>query len=183
MSPSLLAALVLLLTAPGTSREVSGVEVPGTFTAGGQELKLNGAGLRRKFIVNVYVGALYLAELSHDAEAVVAVEAPKAVRMAFLRDVTRSQMMGAFREGFENNTKEGLSDLLAKLSAVEGSLPNLKRGEVLVVRYEPGQGSTIGVEGQPSVTVPGKDFADALFRCWLGPRPADDSLKKAMLGG
>jgi hypothetical protein len=32
------------------------------------------------------------------------------------------------------------------------------------------------------VTVEGKDFADAMFRNWLGPSPADPSLKKAFLG-
>lgn len=86
-------AIVLFASAPAGALEVSGVQVPETLSAGGQELKLNGAGLRKKFIVKVYVGALYLAEPSRDAEAVVAADAPKAVRMTFLRDVTRSQMM------------------------------------------------------------------------------------------
>jgi hypothetical protein len=30
--------------------------------------------------------------------------------------------------------------------------------------------------------VAGKPFADAMFRCWLGVHPADDDLKRAMLG-
>jgi hypothetical protein len=30
--------------------------------------------------------------------------------------------------------------------------------------------------------VEGKEFADALFRTWLGPEPADSDLKQAMLG-
>lgn len=66
---------------------------------------------------------------------------------------------------------------------MEAALDDLKSGQVLLVLYEPGQGSTVGVEGQRSVTVPGKDFADALFRNWLGPKPADDRLKREMLGG
>jgi len=70
-----------------------------------------------------------------------------------------------------------------QLAGVEGSLGVVKSGEVLVVAYQPGEGSTIGVEGQKAVTVPGKEFSDALLRNWLGLRPADDGLKRAMLGG
>ena len=32
-------------------------------------------------------------------------------------------------------------------------------------------------------TLEGRDFADALLRNWLGPEPADGSLKEAMLAG
>ncbi len=54
---------------------------------------------------------------------------------------------------------------------------------MLQVAYVPGAGSTVGVEGGQAVTVAGKDFADALFRNWIGAKPADDDLKKGMLGG
>jgi hypothetical protein len=40
------------------------------------------------------------------------------------------------------------------------------------------------VRGQgKSITIPGKDFADALFSVWLGPKPVEDALKRALLGG
>jgi hypothetical protein len=71
-----------------------------------------------------------------------------------------------------------------KLDLVAKGLPGeIKEHQVLVVRYEPGVGSTVGLEGEPGATVEGKPFADALFRNWLGPDPADDGLKKDMLAG
>ena len=36
--------------------------------------------------------------------------------------------------------------------------------------------------GASEVTVPGKDFADALLLAWLGADALDDDLKKALLG-
>ena len=33
------------------------------------------------------------------------------------------------------------------------------------------------------MTIPGKDFADALFAVWLGPNPVEVALKRALLGG
>jgi hypothetical protein len=52
----------------------------------------------------------------------------------------------------------------------------------MFVTYVPGAGTTVAAAGGSSVTVEGKDFADAMFRNWLGPSPADPSLKKAFLG-
>ena len=31
-------------------------------------------------------------------------------------------------------------------------------------------------------TIEGRDFADALFAVWLGPKPVQDDLKKALSG-
>ena len=31
-------------------------------------------------------------------------------------------------------------------------------------------------------TLPGKDFADAIFSVWLGAKPVDGDLKKGLLG-
>ncbi len=52
----------------------------------------------------------------------------------------------------------------------------------MVVTYVPGQGTTVAAAGAAPVTVEGKEFADAMFRNWLGSRPADGDLKKALLG-
>ncbi len=32
------------------------------------------------------------------------------------------------------------------------------------------------------MTIPGKDFADALFSVWLGPKPIDRGLKRKLPG-
>jgi hypothetical protein len=182
--PTLLAAVLALLPcAPASALEVAGVAVADTATLGGKTLVLNGAGLRRKVFFKVYVGALYVEARSSDPVALVEADAPKLVRMHFLRDVDRDSVFGAFREGFEKNSRAGAAAALAKLAQVEKAIPaEVKTGQVLVISYQPGVGSTIGLEGGVSASAEGKDFADALFRNWLGPEPADADLKKGMLG-
>lgn len=179
------AALALCVAAPGAARaaRISGVDFPDSVDAGGQPLKLNGVGLRKKFIIKVYAGGLYVREPSKDAAAIVAADAPKRVRMVFLRGVSRQQVMGAFREGFENNSGgPGLAPLLAKLDRVAAVIPEeLKEGAQLVVTYVPGEGTTV-VSPAGTVVVDGKEFADAMFKNWLGAKPADDDLKKGLLG-
>jgi hypothetical protein len=176
------ALLALSLASPALARKVSGVDFPESVEVGGQKLALNGAGVRTKFVVNVYAGGLYLAQRASDPNAIVAADAPKRVRMVFLRGVKKGQVMDAYREGFEKNSKgPGLPDLLAKLDTVATVVPDLGKGAEMLVTYVPGEGTTVAV-GPGKVTVPGKEFADAMFRNWLGKRPADDGLKSAMLG-
>jgi hypothetical protein len=178
-----LVVAALALALPAQAKKVGDVEFPETTDAGGQTLKLNGAGIRKKFIIKVYAGGLYLAEPSSDAAAIVAADAPKRVRMVFLRDVSRRQILDAYKEGFEKNSSgPGLAALLAGLDRIAPALADMKSGSEMSVTYLPGQGTTVAVTGGGSATVEGKELADALFRNWLGKEPADGGLKDAMLG-
>jgi hypothetical protein len=176
-----LAAAVLAL--PALARELAGVQFPDTVSVAGQELRLNGAGIRTKFFVKVYAGALYLAEPSHDPGVVITADAPKRVRMVFLRDVDKKKIMETYREGFHNNSPgPKLPALLAELERIAPAVVDMKKGSEMVVTYVPGQGTTVAATGATPVTVEGKDFANAMFLNWLGSRPADADLKKALLG-
>lgn len=178
------ALAALLLSAPLTARarDVAGVDLADTVTVGGKALQLNGAGLRKKLFIKVYVGALYLPARSSDAGAIVAADEPKHVRMVFVRGVDRDAIMGAFRDGFRANSKgPELPALEKELDRIAPAIGDVKEGGEITVTYVPGAGTTVtGPKG--SVTVAGKPFADAMFRNWLGSDVADRDLKKRMLG-
>ncbi len=175
-------ALALALPVPALARGVAGVEVPESATVSGQPLTLNGAWIRRKFFVQVYVGALYLPARTGDAAAILAADAPWLVSMTFRRDVDKEKILEAFRESFERNSESELAQLLPGLARFGEVLPDLSSGQVLTVDYRPGIGTTLTAPGGAAVTVPGRAFGVAILRSWLGDRPADDDLKKAMLG-
>ena len=184
-----LAAALLIAALPASALEIAGVKVPDTTTVDGKTLTLNGAGLRTKSFlkVKVYVAALYVTQPSADPAALVALDAPKVIRMTLLRDVDRASMLSAFRDGIEANSPTQAAALAPKLKQVEAAFPaEFKEGQVMAVTYVPGQGTTVGLEGVKGVAIEGKDFADALFRIWLGPKPTDgglEDLKAALLGG
>ena len=84
------AALAAVVPArPAAAKELAGVTMPDTLTVAGKTLKLNGMGLRKKMGFKVYVGGLYLEAPSSDAKAILAADAPKALKMHFLRSVDR----------------------------------------------------------------------------------------------
>ena len=48
--------------------------------------------------------------------------------------------------------------------------------------YVPGKGTIFKAASGSQVTLPGKDFSDALLRVWLGKEPLDTDLKARLLG-
>jgi hypothetical protein len=184
---SLRTALVLLslgFAAALSAVEVAGVPVPETVSAGGKTLKLNGAGLRKKFgMVKVYVLALYLETPSKDAAAVISSDEVKSARLSMRRSVAGEKIAGSIAEGFERNSKSQLPALKSRLERFAKMFPDLKEGDEVVVTYVPGTGTKVSALGTDRGTIEGRDFADALFSVWLGPDPVQEDLKKALLGG
>jgi hypothetical protein len=181
-----LVVALLLAAVPAQARDIGGVEVPESTQHGGRTLRLNGAGVRSKFLFKVYVGALYLESRSSDPAQILSTNAPWKISLVFLRDVDHEQVLDAFREAFEaNNPPEELASLTAGLAKFHDEVMSnltVRSGQEIVLAYRPGQGSTLTVPGGASSHVGGKRFADALLRTWIGDHASDESLKDALLG-
>jgi hypothetical protein len=176
-------ACSVIPSGPVQAREVSGVAVPESTTAFGKTLALNGAGMRRKFIINVYVGALYLESPATSLKDIVGANQTWSVRMHFVRKVSREQVLGAFKEGFEKNSRDQVARLTPGLDKLSAAMTDLQPGDEMVISYAPGKGTLAGIQGKAQVAVEGQEFGEALLRNWLGSEPADGGLKRAMLGG
>jgi hypothetical protein len=163
------------------ARELEGATLADTVKAGDKTLKLNGLGLRKKAVFKVYVGGLYLESPSKDANAILASDQAKAIRLYFLRDLTKAQLVEAFQEGFEANAKDKAAQKAAfdKMLAL---IPDVKTGSTLAFTYLPGKGTTLQVADKDLGVFEGKGFADAVFSIWLGSKPPSEDLKKGMLG-
>ena len=161
--------------------ELSGVTLPDTLKAGEKTLKLNGLGLRKKAMFKVYVGGLYLESPSKDAGAILAADQAKAIRMHFLRDLTKAQLVEAFQEGFDANVKDRAAQKAA-FDRMLALVPDVKEGSTMTFMYLPGKGTTLSAGSNDLGVFEGKGFADAVFAIWLGPKPPSEDLKKGLLG-
>ena len=161
--------------------ELSGVTLPDTLKVGEKALKLNGLGLRKKAMFKVYVGGLYLESPSKDAGAILTADQAKAIRMHFLRDLTKVQLVEAFQEGFEDNVKDRASEKVA-FDRMLALVPDVKEGGTLTFAYLPGKGTTLSAGSKELGIFEGKGLADAVFAIWLGPKPPSEELKKGLLG-
>jgi len=180
----LAALLTLAIVSPAFAREVAGVTLPDTTTVEGKTLKLNGMGLRKKAVViKVYVLGLYLETPSRDAAAVISSDQVKSIRMSLLRSVGGAKITETIMEGFERNSKAQMGALKPRLDKLHAMIPDVVRGDEIVLTYVPGKGTVVSAKGVEKGVIEGKDFADALFSVWLGLNPAQEDLKKALLGG
>lgn len=185
MKKAIVLGLLLCLVAafPVSAREVAGVTLPDTTTVEGKTLKLNGAGLRKKVVFKVYVGGLYLENPSKDPAAIISSDQVKRMQLSILRSLKGTQVSEAIEEGFEKNSKASLGLLKARLKKFESMIPNVEKGDQILLTYVPGKGTVVTVKGAEKGVIEGKDFADALFAVWLGANPVQADLKTALLGG
>lgn len=176
----LLVWAVSMLDTTALAGELAGAKLPDILLVGDKTLKLNGLGLRKKAIIKVYVGGLYLESSSKDANAILASNESKAITLFFLRDLTKTQLVEAFQESFEENAMaKGQKPSFDKMLAL---IPDVKEGQTLTFTYLPGKGTSLQVENKELGVFEGKGFADAVFSIWLGPNPPSEDLKKGLLG-
>ena len=167
--------------------EVAGVKLEDRIKVGPAELVLNGAGVRTRFVVKVYVGGLYLAEKRTTAADVLAASGPKRVAISMLRDVGAATFVESLNEGFRNNNPpaevEKLKPQLDEFAAIINALGEAKKGQLIALDFVPGAGTVVLVNGEArGKPIPGDEFYRGLLRIWLGDRPVDSDLKKGMLG-
>jgi len=174
-------ALCALLTFPALAKEREGVTAAPLVQVAGKPLHLMGMGLRKKLWFKVYLASFYLEQPTDDAAEAISSEQIKQVRMHMLRDLDRDKIVEAVQEGFQRNSGPDMPRLQARLDSFLKAIPDLKGRQQIVITYVPGSGTLLKAGGGQEITIPGKDFADALFSVWLGRQPVDDDLKGEML--
>jgi hypothetical protein len=181
---TLLAVVVFLIptTSDLPAGTLAGVTLPDTVQVGGRTLVLNGLGLRKKFVVKVYVAGLYLEQKSSDPSVILKTDAPKRMVMHFVRNVSKNQMVDAFNESFDNNTPEARKTMKAEIDRFLGGLEAVNEGDQMALTYVPGIGTTFAINDREKLTIAAPAFGSVLFSVWLGPQPPSQDLKKGLLG-
>src|SRR5580698_2211634 len=145
------------------AREVLGVNMPDEVDVAGRKLRLNGMGVRHEVIFfKGYVIAIYLEKPTTDAQIAIQTDEAKRIMITMLRNVSREMFVQAIESGFMRNSGAEISALRARLNLLEQAVPDLKKGDVLDLTWVPGVGTLVRGRGR-EMTIPGKDFSDALF--------------------
>jgi hypothetical protein len=189
MRTAVAAALIAMFPLAVAAAEVAGVKLEDKvrIAPNAPELVLNGAGVRTRFVVKVYVAGLYLPEKKSVPADVLALGGPKRVAMTMLRDVTAQQLSDALTDGFAANNAPADQDRyqtqLAELTAIMASLGGAKKGDVVAFDYLPDVGTRVLLNGEAKgKPIPEEGFYRGVLRVWLGDKPADADLKKGLLG-
>ncbi len=177
-----LAAAALMLSTKAHAKEVAGVKLDETVSVAGKELKLNGAGLRKKAIFKVYVGGLYVETPSKDGAAILAADQVRRVKEVFLRNIGKEKIVETYEEGFKSGAGAELAKYKERIDKFLAVMTDVKEGDEVLLTYVPGKGTTVTAHGADQVTIEGQDFGQLLFGFWLGANPVDKGLQAGMLG-
>lgn len=183
-------ALALSCLLPAMAMEVGGVKVEDVTTVGGKELKLNGAGMRQILVIKVYAIGMYLPEKKEMTTAdVMALPADKPRRIALhiQREINSDEFGQLFITSMnKNSTKEEKAKVInqtTKFGEMFAALEPVKKGDVVTLDWVPGQGTVSTLNGKKiGETLPDIAFYNAVSRIWLGDSPAQENVKRALLG-
>jgi len=185
MRKFLITCFALCFAGAAFGADVGGVKLADKAAVGGQELVLNGAGIRTRAIFKVYVGSLYVPAKAGDLAAVLA-KGPRRIQMNLLRNLSPDDLVNALNDGLkENNTEAEMAAVKAQqdqMMSIMKAFGDVKEGNVVTLDFVDGA-TVIGFNGAAKGTISGEAFNKALTKIWLGDKPIQADLKKAMLGG
>lgn len=176
-------ATALLLPFTLQAKEVSGVQLNNSVTLNEQTLVLNGAGVRSKFFIDLYVGSLYLPQTLDNTAAVLSADSV-AVRLNITSGmITAEKMADAINEGFDDATDSNTAPIQGQIDQFMGLFSDeIVEGDQFTLLASKADGVTAFKNGVAQATISSEPFRLALLNIWLGDEPAQNSLKKAMLG-
>ena len=167
-----------------SAKECRGVDFPDRLQVAGQELNLNGLGVRKATFlkVNVYVAALYVSHPARDGTSLISSTDPQQLTLQFVRNVSKDQLTDAWQEGFEKVAKDQMPALKPRIERLNSWMTDIKTGQRLTFTRT-SNSIDVNVNGVAKGSIEGADFSRAFLAIWLGDAPPNPELKAGLLGG
>jgi hypothetical protein len=173
-------AAALVWSAPGLAREVGGVAFAPVVRAETRELALCGAGLLRWRLLKGYAMALYLPACEDGVDPLD--DVAKHLELSTFWPIGAERFARTAGRILERSfAPSELDALRGRLAEIDASWRDVRPGDRYALTYVPGRGTTLKLNGDELVTIPGADFARAYFGIWLGERSMDEDLRDALL--
>jgi hypothetical protein len=185
MKNLLLVLTILISTTCFAQKTVGGVKMPKQVKIGETSLTLNGAGVREKLWIDLYVCGLYVKTKSSKASTIIDSDEYCSIKIQIVSGLISSKKMSdAVEEGFEKSTNGNTKELRPKIDEFKAIFKSseIEEDDVYDIVYMPKKGVMVFKNGKRFPTIPGLAFKKALFGIWLGEEPADDDLKDDLLG-
>ncbi len=179
---SLVALLLAMLAPCAFSADYCGVFVSPCVTINGQSLSLNGAGARDNAALDAYVGSLYTPRPVSTPAELFGEPGDKLLRLDILRDkVEKERILGTFEEGFIKDSPDFATSADAKRFLTLFKVDFYKGDKVDLFLGGDGTVST-SHNGRELGKIKSPSLVRGILKTWFGEKPADEKLKKQMLG-
>ncbi len=181
----LLAGMFAIIWQAASAATLAGVTLPPTYSVGGLSLGLNGIALRTLYIfeVKIYVAGLYLAQPSHDPQAILASPTPKVLVLQFLHGGSKAEVEHEYREGERTNCGSGGCNPAdsADFERLVAAAPAVKEGDTTTYIFT-GKGVRVLANNQLVIELANPNLANSLLAGFIGAHPPSQALKRQLLG-
>lgn len=142
-------------------------------------LKLRGQGRFRYFGLSIYDARLWSAEPVDPARWA---ELPLTLELQYARSLVGREI--AKRSLAEMRRQASIAEAQGQawLQAMEAAFPDVKAGDRLSGRHEPGEAAQFFFNGQPRQRIADAQFARLFFGIWLSPQTSEPALREQLLG-
>lgn len=180
----IMASLMAATTLPAAAKTIADVTLSPSLDTQGQPLTLQGAGIRSKFFMDLYVGSLYSSAADISADQVLSGDDLNAIRLNIVSGlITSDKMIDTIEAGFKKAAKGDYDNLKPQIERFIAVFNQpIEEGDQFTLVSIPGTGVEAFKNGELLTLVEGEQFRTTLFGIWLGDDPADDDLKQEMLG-
>ena len=164
---------------------IFGATSPDQIEYQGNSLTKNGQGTRIIFFMKVYEGSLYLENKSSNAQEIINLDSPMAIRIDVTSTmVTADAMKKALSEGLKKSTSNNTTSINNEINQLSSSFDSaVNSGDYYEFIYLPDKGTHVVKNRELVELIKGFDFKKAFFGIFLSDNPIQKNLKKAMLGG
>ena len=178
--------IILILvgwSALAQARQINGVDLPDTLTIDHNKLVLNGAGIRSKYFLDVYVAGLYLPAKIHNADQIIKADEIQSIRLVITSSlITHRRLYESIEDGVRKSAGKDFSRYKPMLSQLEQVLTfEVKSGDEFDFTFIPGEGTYFYRNGTLLRQLKDEQFKQVLFGIWLGKDPVQSSLKEDLL--
>lgn len=165
---------------------ISGFNFRGTSKVDGEELILNGAGVRSVGGKEVYAVGLYLPQKTSRADTAKAMLGGRRLRLFILETLLASDYIESLRKGIRLNTNETSQEFIKKeqeeIESIMVKLGTLDKGDKVDIDWIPKKGTSIYINDVLiKEKVRGKAIYDAILSIWLGKEALEPPLKDSLL--
>ena len=135
--------------------------------------------------MKVYEGSLYLETKNSNAQEIISMDAPMAIRLDVTSEmVTAEAMKKALSEGLEKSTGNNTDLINKEIIQLSSSFDSaVSSGDHYEFIYLPDLGTHVLKNSELVELIKGIEFKKAFFGIFLSDDPIQKNLKKAMLGG
>ena len=102
----------------------------------------------------------------------------------YLRKIDKSMILKSSKSIIPKNMSDAeFASINDRVRMINEAYRTVGKGDRSALSFIPGQGTTLWINEEAVLTVPGEDFARLYFRIWLGPAPISEKMRDALLEG